>query len=564
MKRVIGAMAAGAIFLAAPSSDAFCGFYVSGADAKLFNDATQVALMREGTRTVLAMQNDYQGPPESFAMVVPVPVILQKENVKTLPRALFEHLDQLDAPRLVEYWEQDPCAPTPPPSPMSARGGGGALRKSASPAAEAKDLGVTVEAQFTVGEYEIVILSAKDSTGLDTWLKQEKYKIPDGSEPYLRPYVQSGSKFFVARVDTSKVTFDAKGHAALSPLRFHYDSETFNLPVRLGLVNSKGTQDLIVHVLAKGQRYELANYPNVTIPTNLDVAENAKESFGSFYAALFDKTLEKNKKAVVTEYSWDAGTCDPCPGPALTPGEIASLGGDVLPSAKPAPDLGNQMKPSLTRPGRPTFRPNVFSGFVITRLHARYSKESLGEDLVFKAAPPIVGGRESRSANGEIEHGSTASSVNNFQGRYAIRHAWGGPITCKEPRRGVWGGPPGAGYGFQPPKPATNTAFAPRDVALPSFVRSEIPELGVKGEGAAPAPAMPAPKNAMTATPTAGATSDPLRDPAPDGGDGASAKKAGCSGCVIAEKQPRNGLLALAATTLGLASMFVRRRRRAS
>jgi hypothetical protein len=54
--------------------------------------------MREGTRTVLAMQNDYQGPPESFAMVVPVPVILQKENVKTLPRAIFEHLDQMGAP----------------------------------------------------------------------------------------------------------------------------------------------------------------------------------------------------------------------------------------------------------------------------------------------------------------------------------------------------------------------------------------------------------------------------------------------------------------------------------
>src|SRR5688572_12696506 len=90
------------VFAAARAASAFCGFYVSGADAKLFNDATQVTLMREGTRTVLAMQNDYQGPPENFAMVVPVPVILQKENVKTLPRAIFEHLDQMAAPRLVE------------------------------------------------------------------------------------------------------------------------------------------------------------------------------------------------------------------------------------------------------------------------------------------------------------------------------------------------------------------------------------------------------------------------------------------------------------------------------
>lgn len=45
---------------------AFCGFYVSGADTKLTNNATQVVLMRDGTRTVLSMQNNYQGPPEKW------------------------------------------------------------------------------------------------------------------------------------------------------------------------------------------------------------------------------------------------------------------------------------------------------------------------------------------------------------------------------------------------------------------------------------------------------------------------------------------------------------------
>src|SRR5512140_3056290 len=96
-------------------AQAFCGFYVGGADAKLFNDATQVVLMRSGLRTVLSMQNAYKGPPEAFAMVVPVPVILQKENVKTLPREVFARVDALTAPRLVEYWEEDPCYKPPPP-----------------------------------------------------------------------------------------------------------------------------------------------------------------------------------------------------------------------------------------------------------------------------------------------------------------------------------------------------------------------------------------------------------------------------------------------------------------
>jgi hypothetical protein len=90
--------------MGAEDARAFCGFYVSGADAPLTNSATQVVLMREGTRTVLSMQNAYQGPPQDFAMVVPVPVVLQKDNVKTLPREVFDRVDRLTAPRLVEYW----------------------------------------------------------------------------------------------------------------------------------------------------------------------------------------------------------------------------------------------------------------------------------------------------------------------------------------------------------------------------------------------------------------------------------------------------------------------------
>jgi hypothetical protein len=106
--RALVALVAFAAWLLATPAHAFCGFYVSGADARLYNNATQVALLRDGVRTVLSMANNYQGPPEDFALVVPVPVVLQKENVKTLPRGVFERLDQLSAPRLVEYWEQDP------------------------------------------------------------------------------------------------------------------------------------------------------------------------------------------------------------------------------------------------------------------------------------------------------------------------------------------------------------------------------------------------------------------------------------------------------------------------
>ena len=111
MKTKLMTMAAvAAALLAAPrAAHAFCGFYVNGAGSDMFNDATQVVLMRQGTRTVLSMQNDYRGPVADFALVVPVPTVLKEADVKTLEKGVFAKIDNMGSPRLVEYWEQDPC-----------------------------------------------------------------------------------------------------------------------------------------------------------------------------------------------------------------------------------------------------------------------------------------------------------------------------------------------------------------------------------------------------------------------------------------------------------------------
>ena len=108
-KTLTTAVLLAALGVGAPAAHAFCGFYVNGAGGDMFNDATQVVLMRMGTRTVLSMQNNYKGPPEAFALVIPVPTVLQETDVKTLPKDVFGRVDQMGAPRLVEYWERDPC-----------------------------------------------------------------------------------------------------------------------------------------------------------------------------------------------------------------------------------------------------------------------------------------------------------------------------------------------------------------------------------------------------------------------------------------------------------------------
>ena len=87
------------LLLQAAGAEAFCGFFVSGADQKLYNNASHVVLMRKGNRVVMTMSNNYKGPAEDFAMVVPVPVVLQKKQVRTLHPNVFRHIDELTAPR---------------------------------------------------------------------------------------------------------------------------------------------------------------------------------------------------------------------------------------------------------------------------------------------------------------------------------------------------------------------------------------------------------------------------------------------------------------------------------
>ncbi len=439
-----------------PALFAFCGFYVGGAKAEMFNNATEVVLMRHGTTTVLSMENNYQGPPEGFALVVPVPTVIKEDQVKTLPRDVFDKIDTLGAPRLVEYWEQDPCNPYPRSYEMDMPG---AVELDDAPRDRDEDddreFKVHVEARFSVGEYNIEVLSAKASTGLEGWLRAHHYEIPAGAEPLLRPYVEQGTKWFVAKVDPKKVAFK-DGMATLSPLRFHYDSTEFALPIRLGLANSKGTQDLIVNVLAPNNtRYEVANYPNVTIPTNLPVTDAVRTRFGEFYAALFDHALEARPGAVVTEYAWDAGSCDPCPGPTLDGNDLQTFGADVI-----------------------DHRYRDVSSYTLTRLHARYGKD-VKNDLVFRAVEPITGGRGIPDATGELSTEVTHDGTNNFQGRYVIMHPWQGAVACEAPKRGIWGGPIGNSQQLAA-QAATHLAFAPRgQVQLASLLAKDVPQIGL-------------------------------------------------------------------------------------
>jgi len=383
------------IAVSASPGYAFCGFYVAKADTKLFNRASQVVLVRDGDRTVMTMVNDFTGDLKEFAVVIPVPTFLRREQIHVGEKALVDHLDAYSAPRLVEYFDQNPCAVREEGFrfPMSAPR---AAMQSKDDGSRTRALGVTIEAQYTVGEYDILILSAQESSGLETWLRQNGYRIPVGASEVIASYLKQNMRFFVAKVN---LTEQAKlGTSYLRPLQVAYESPKFMLPIRLGTVNANGQQELFVYALTRNGRVETTNYRTTRLPSDMELPVFLKEQreFASFYKAMFTRQVDNQAgRNVFLEYAWDMRWCDPCAADPLSNDELRRLG--VFWS-----DGGNNQPP------------NVF----LSRLHVRYDRAHFPEDLVFQ---------------------ETADRT-NFQGRYVLRHAWAGADSCgavAEYRRGL-------------------------------------------------------------------------------------------------------------------------------
>jgi len=393
----------GTLIALSPLLYSFCGFYVSKADGTLKNKTSQVILVRDGNRTVITMYNDFKGDTKDFAMVVPVPVVLRKDDIHVVDQSIFQRLNDYSAPRLVEYWDQNPCNVYADDKMMEfAKTERSVMAPSANGVAKRKDLGVTIEAKYLVGEYDILILSAKESGGLKEWLTSNGYKIPDGAEEVLDPYIKSNLKFFVVKVNEAEKK-KLPGNF-LRPLQINFNSPKFMLPIRLGMANSDGDQDLIVYAFTRKGRIECTNYRNVNIPTDKKIPLFVQKNFGAFYSNLFDKQWQNEDKSIgFLEYAWDVSPanyyhCDPCIAVAPSQQDLVQSGVWWL-AGKDWNDYSDVENEQMDDGSK-----NVH----FTRLHFRYNRRSFPQDLMFQVTP----------------------NTETFQARYVITHPATGNFNC--------------------------------------------------------------------------------------------------------------------------------------
>lgn len=368
------------------SANAFCGFYVAKADGNLFNKSSQVILARnsETNRNTITMANDYQGDFSEFAMVVPVPVILKKNEIKVVQKDLFERFDSYSAPRLAEYFDRNPCYQERKRYKNFAMTDSN-LKIFEKVTMNNKYEGVKIEAKYEIGEYDILILSATESNGLKNWLTNNDYKIPSGADEVLTPYIKDNMKFFVAKVNTTRLN-QRRGNY-LSPIQISFTHKKFMLPIRLGMANAKGTQDLIVYTLTQNGRVETSNYQTQEMPSNQKIPLFVEGVFGDFYKSVYSKKWTNNKSSVFVEYAWDLDgknftKCDPCNTTPPASQELLNAGVDWLKI--------KQNKWGADYQGDLHF----------TRLHLRYDREHFPQDLAF----------------------TETKNKQNFQCRYVLTH----------------------------------------------------------------------------------------------------------------------------------------------
>ena len=293
-----------------------CPTIATGTPSPLSFDTAQVAIVRDGDRTTFSVSINPKGDPQGFALVLPVPEVLAEDEIRTLDPNLFYTLDAFTAPRTVA---DAGCA-----QPQFDQSGSDDSAGSAEGPSETGD--VTVEAEYLVGEYQVVILSADQSVNLEIWLESNGYHLPEGANDRLREYIDAGSYFLAARVADTAAVADG---TPLSPLQLSYQSPVYAIPIRLAALNSPGVQDMVIY--AMGRRADgvvgISNYTGFEVKDQCIWGDPATDDFAQFYKDRFVAAwtgLEDAGWAV--EFAGGLYDCSPCTSVFPTEDDIAAIG----------------------------------------------------------------------------------------------------------------------------------------------------------------------------------------------------------------------------------------------
>ena len=260
-----------------PSAALACGGFFCSTQP-VDQQAERIIFVMEGDSTVTSyVEITYQGEPEGFAWVVPVP---EAPELDTWHGLAFNALDVATQPQF--RWNggcfDDAVA--------EADGDG----RNAPPPAPG---GVDVLAQERVGPFDTATVASDDPRALVEWLRVNGYRIVPEMEPFIALYTAEGMAFLAMKLAPGE---DAD---SIEPIKMTYHAAGPAVPLRLTAVAAQLEMGVKIWVLAD-KRYAPMNVPDLVISDDELVMD--PWTWTTNYSALVAKAVdEANGSGFVTE-----------------------------------------------------------------------------------------------------------------------------------------------------------------------------------------------------------------------------------------------------------------------
>ncbi len=274
-----------------------------------YTTAYQMLIAWEGgfeDPATIVLSSDVYSAADGAGFVIPVPQAIGPEDVSVEDVALLDGLRVFTGPRSLTA----SCADFRPDVELvcenrweaQAGGDGGAGNEWLD------NEGVTVDASFEVGVYDVSVLSAEGADGLLAWLDAEGLALPAGASDIVDQYIAQDYVFVAVRVPAGEEIADG---SVLPALSMRLDGGLPSLPLLLGASGAKTAQDVFVTTWAPEiGAVGVSNWKEVTPESRCMLRE---EGLGAAQAALFNDSHATAGEAVwALEYfsPWSADDFD--------------------------------------------------------------------------------------------------------------------------------------------------------------------------------------------------------------------------------------------------------------
>ena len=204
--------------------------------------AERIIFVQEDRDTVTSyVEIAYQGEPEGFAWIVPVPSV---PELDVWHGGAFTAIDLATGPQF--------------------QGNFGCFESDADGVPEAgggeppPNDGVDVLAREQVGPFDTVTITSEDPRALVQWLRENGYRVLPEMEPFVALYTAEGMKFLAMKL------LPGQDVASIQPIKMTYQAAGPAVPLRLTAVAAQLEMGVKVWVLGD-QRYGAANVPGVAV-----------------------------------------------------------------------------------------------------------------------------------------------------------------------------------------------------------------------------------------------------------------------------------------------------------